>query len=1078
MGSLRFTLLWLALALPALAEEPPKISIPDLLNPQKQEATLLAYLKKAYTVDVPACGHIHVSRLQSAGGAERYLATWIFSTDRSDAWGQTTWEALDGEPAASEKTLRRQEHTFYQIFSADGQPTAPMNGTTAGVVADLNGDGAVEIAELQENSFIAIPGLQIKDHGLQVSVLEVRSAENEDDPAFAVLLNTHPKEKIAANSWSWQLRWAEKTGSYEIDLGPAKYPQAVERQVTFRWDREKKSWSGPDGQPGDHFRVIHRRPMRDEVAAILNSGGLGYPLEPVRKGQFLQVPGPVEVDRIPKDQLSKPYRYQSMAGKSPAEIFAAMTGGHSKWDYEREKGRELTTVPDFWTVEAQEAAMALVQRNRWGEKGDPFALEFYNPEHLTAPEEGELILSDGPSGCFAPEGSYTHYLHCAREKSYLVRAELIWNRFAGLTGEAPAWWEFRRAELSYEEARHVLQTVWWLSRIRSTRLTMDPQAGGCWGGSTSDGFATIDLVAGSRVTSLSGSRVGGWFSHPVAFGESTGDYEPSSCINLTVRIFGEYLPARLGERWNPPITGLAEVQNIVRDLFKGAVERHLPLAAVKPFIELTGSFGWHALRPEIEAISAALPALSEYEKKKALLETDLRGWEAKLGQEATEGAFCGRELQRDAARRPSSEPSSAPAIPGLETIPSEPLTAEEEARFGEFDTFYREYSDLIRRGFLPENAIARVRVSLEQAKRQLDAYDHVDALLTLAQANPKMLFFVATRLPQLDHARALEFLRQSEKLPLDDFEKHLVTQAREYWENNPPGAEKKKDRRLEKEERTALLARFRDFGGRRGESDRALGQLVPPEDPQRDPAPEIDAALLEVFDDRTEGHDAPFGTAMAIAQRLRGRGWDALWARGGEPSGIRNGHLSSTFPALVRIAQLEPDPYRQKIAEVVAKELEKSPGPLNEVFTAIWLLDLREFAPVLETLATSGPEDFEAGWAVLSANTRLPMTDFRFHGARRVLSVWKEEDAATRVKLLVALALREEARPGFLDEIDRQLVAQRDRLNPAQRDATLAFIRWCEANAAAKLREKRGPMDPAEVVKITSRIRGSLLLPP
>ena len=100
-------------------------------------------------------------------------------------------------------------------------------------------------------------------------------------------------------------------------------------------------------------------------------------------------------------------------------------------------------------------------------------------------------------------------------------------------------------------------------------------------------------------------------------------------------------------------------------------------------------------------------------------------------------------------------------------------------------------------------------------------------------------------------------------------------------------------------------------------------------------------------------------------------------------------------PALVHIARAYPDPYRERLRELLANELKESCGMLDSVLWDIWEFDFRDLKDGVERIATSGPEDFDGTQGQSGSNQRKPL-NHRFHLARQIATLWNEDKPLTR----------------------------------------------------------------------------------
>ena len=154
----------------------------------------------------------------------------------------------------------------------------------------------------------------------------------------------------------------------------------------------------------------------------------------------------------------------------------------------------------------------------------------------------------------------------------------------------------------------------------------------------------------------------------------------------------------------------------------------------------------------------------------------------------------------------------------------------------------------------------------------------------------------------------------------------------------------------------------------------------------------------------TSGETLPAGLPLAAANRLGEKAWSALMAFAQDSAAQTTPHFRETLPALMLIAQKQPESYRASMLDLLRPALAESYGGLDDVLWSIWSLDLRELKPDLERIATSGPGDYEGKLARETAAERTPRWAATI-SARQIAALWNEEDQLTRSRLLIAFGV-------------------------------------------------------------------------
>ncbi|MCP4711889.1 MAG: hypothetical protein GY869_24985 [Planctomycetes bacterium] len=179
---------------------------------------------------------------------------------------------------------------------------------------------------------------------------------------------------------------------------------------------------------------------------------------------------------------------------------------------------------------------------------------------------------------------------------------------------------------------------------------------------------------------------------------------------------------------------------------------------------------------------------------------------------------------------------------------------------------------------------------------------------------------------------------------------------------------------------------------------RSIEALVPYNDPGRYPFEEIDEMLLKLV----QVGEADYQVCRALAVRHGARYYDKLLAV--VQFYLGSDHSTSYLDSLAWAAGQGNDEQRRQLEEVLLGQLEWEWGiaTLDSIVGAIWIADMQSMREQLQQIATAGPEVFEGN----DFNTYITFkeqceTPSRYHRARQILSIWDEEDALTRAKLVM-----------------------------------------------------------------------------
>ncbi len=667
-----------------------RLSIPEVLNPKTRLAAFQRYclatesdantrsLMLGFTTFARDHAGLNLTVSPAAPGGPVYLLTWHSALLEPEDWG--------GQEGTPERRPRTSEvlvpgDVKFQRFTADGAPVADeWNSARNSVVIDVDGDGVPE----QIEQLFWPPGGLVQSEFLVVRPAQVRF----EHVSFAVLYNVRPKDRSLQSPWGFQVRPGHPGESCTLELGPLIGLEGVEPAVVFRWDATARAWKGPERKPGDHFVVITSQDPAQgldsdqvfrEAERLARSGVLTLPLQDapaVPPGATAKPLSPLDEQRVDKDEVSKPYERRSLAGLSNEETLAYMGARRSIREYVRARMLKPADVPNLWTQDPAQAALAYVRANRPPDLEPYFLYHFAGAPDETAPEEGDLTLTDGPSGCFSPGGAYVHHLHCAPEGSFLslVRTLQPWANVSRLVNHDRA--EVRRLDLSQDQARRLLQTLWWMSRVRTRALPSGESLGGPGGSSTSDGEATVQIVAGGDKVTITATRSDDYMVDYVGVSAFSAAYSATSFINLAVRLFQREVPAWLGEAWtsqappdreeswpfegSQPPEDLIAARRRVAELLQLAIKGKVAPDLTGPMVLMVGSDGWQELRPAVERLATQLPPPFAWEKRIEDIEKEISVWEQKFGEAASERA----SFERRYPGPPSDgQPLTLPANP-------------------------------------------------------------------------------------------------------------------------------------------------------------------------------------------------------------------------------------------------------------------------------------------------------------------------------------------------------------------------------------------------------------------------------
>jgi hypothetical protein len=934
------------------------------------------------------------------------------------------------------------DELLIEVVTGDGELIDPFSGDNVlntGAIMDLNGDGRIERVD---HTSYDVDGVS------DVDVLHVWPVQPRSQPTLSVLYNWGTDE------WAYQLTDRDADGRVEIELGP-RQAEGIKPKVVFAWDPGRQAYVTVAGTNGDHFRVLPTGNIWEQLDR-LKADGLTFARDteavPEKTGvERLAVDQPWNAGNVPP--RSQPYVYRSLRSLDDDAILRYMAHGASS----RDGHDQLTaTPPDFWSTPSRQAAAAFIEMNRSPAHRKAYALALDDRHGVSPPESGAIEIHGVSAPCYQAR-DWVWFLSVQPRGSYLVygasfRAGTV---FFDFVNTQPAF-HLRYAPVADDDARHVLQTVWWLNRART-----EARQGSAFFGdihSTGDGRGRLTLrpADASPAIDVAGTLWGGSVSY-----RWSADMEASVLLNLAAYLVETALPERIGTEW----------QRQTIDGSRWTCQR--PAASAASNARAHAMLARNAEQildlyvPNGKGVPAALASLAV----------------AALGDLPPQPA-SGR-LEQLLATLPAKDPS----VRDETTVECElralkPLTDEAEAsdsgpkHWEQWRALYDEL-DRVRYGFDEATGRERLRGALQLALRKVRTFDDPAALEQWAMKEEPGWRFALARLSALDrraYVRALEsWLGQTKD---EDRRQVFATlaqadpeRARALSADSSLGKDTDlavasfsmlaKARAIPDEPQrvAALVALMIDPAVDWRERRRAVDVLVPADQPLRFNAAAVDEALLSLLQPGPNDSDGAYvvgPAAQALACRGRANAFEALlraWRAREERSWGSNG-VSDVLGALVMLSSQQGGPeQRQQLAEALRARLQQTHGLLTDVILAIWALDLRELALDLTRVATSSPDDVEGDQVnTWRSGPAEPVAD-RFHLARKVLAMWNEEDTFTRARLLVAFGLNEPAlaTPERTRQMKNALMTVAGALakHKTERERLLRFVARVEESAAS-----------------------------
>lgn len=925
-------------------------------------------------------------------------------------------------------------------YRTDGTSFTPFDGDNMiddGYLFDINGDQIIEKVDV---SNVSVEGSKQQT----IQVLRIDTAELKPRILLAVVLNWHPYDKDSMeNRWSWDLVKASE-GRWKVVLFPATGTSGKPGAV-FEWDAQTHRYLGPDGGKGQHFARLpaDENGIWKALEKLQQEGALKYAL--------VSKPAEIDVEKsIPPPPEARAYVRASRQSLSHEALFKFMGPGRNMQTYEAEHSVHDRAPPDYWSLPARQAAMAMVEANRSKEHAQRFQLAIDDREGVKPPESGVIHLSHASSACYNAR-SWEIMIVFQRGQSWLAYARTV---VAGAAFYSPTehglHYDFEIHDLNDEDARHLAQTVWWLDRVRSRDRKVSDH-GGSFRSSTADGYATLRLTADGRAPlELSGTI----YSEPIAK-RWAGLYEKEAALNLACYLVEQELPKRWGSGPDFLHQGLPALRGEDADeTNRQAIERRklsaeqmlerivtiqskrpVPMVFLRLALLAAGEYGL-PVDEFVKAIAPELPPPSEREQELARLQKQIKP----------------RALHADHFTGPTPD----------------------ENRMHEL------------RSQLDNDLAFTLRDVLPEVQRKLATRNDHAALKMWAESRDQGADWALRRLHDLAKpayiealGRRLLELKRKEDVP---FATRLFQQIHH---SDAPAAASLLPK-LGEDVRTACAV----FATGQTSSDiegllkvlttkdagyeakcAAIQGLIPENEPMRHQDARIDKALLSAMENGA-GDYGGVGEQAAAALACRDEAI-SHWAKFIEFYSRSRSYGLNALDVPCRLALQSGDPKkRADMLSMLQPHFVKTNSYMPAILIAYFHLDLRSDAKALRALATFDDTDIESREASQLGGP-LHKPKGKFHLARQILAVWDETDPTTQARLLIAWRVHHSQlgdQSLLLEQIDTQMNALIASGTLSKTD-TRNFIDWCHQQTGSLLEQPLLPSTDTWLKSLSKKLQ-------
>lgn len=871
---------------------------------------------------------------------------------------------------STEPSLNPVRDSLLLVFNSKGREVRPFGGnnyTDEGYFFDFDQDGILDRAESTNYGVKEAPKHSVR-------VFELESFEPKPRMLLQVIFNWHPDSASDENDWGFTCFDDNNDGFAEIAFGPASAVKPEEqRKFVFRWDAERKCYSAGDIPEHSHIRVMK---PGETLGAIAKSGGLGYPL--------IKGASKPDDDEPAPPAAQAPYVFHSFKERTASDIAAFFKGKGHRNAFDPPEDASPNRLPEnLWDLTPKEAALAIAEANRTPSHREKWQLVLDDRGGVAPPESGWLTHSWGSSGCY----SYSSHFFTLRFGVPDPVLTVFGYNSIGAVGRNPlADQPARNArviKLTEKEARFIVDTVFWLDRIRSFSPRKPDHLSGMRS-STADGFATVTLYPDhGQPRDIAHGTV--WATSSIS-GNWLEEFNPTTFINLAELFIAEGLPKRLGDRWNvaPEIDyqNLATPTNVrlaprvdddarlqLVETYSAILKHHakepMPAAALETLIHAAGDESLTELRPALEELFAALPEENAEDREFAALEKrfanePIGGLMEKEAPEPKKAYDRYMKLKDEREFLPAAvlRKPLADAIAQLRLAGN---TAEltNAAASGAPDS--RWALGQLRR--VDPEVWAGVVAS---GFRKADVQNRRMILNTLTVGNPNEVKHLISDLsPAEGHDLIIEIAEYHQAHDVASLAKDipvLMSMVRE-----------RKDDFIRRGQAMHSLAELDLTAGTRAEFLALLEKEI--RNPQKgqydmDTLEEAVRALTKV---------SPTAEHLETITKVPEIAYEAFEA------GIE---------AILVMARERPDRDRL-LADFIRLRLKKSKGMMDSIFLHALAFDLRELAPEIAAFASEGPDVMDGDGANYSGGKFKGPIGQRYHIAREITAIWSETDPVT-----------------------------------------------------------------------------------
>jgi hypothetical protein len=944
----------------------------------------------------------------------------------------------ESQEAKSSSPFERKRELLIDVFTFDGRKINPFecnDNVLDGIMMDMNGDGFIERASQ----------IRYRVEGVENTVvLNVNRMGEHEEPVLSVMFNWGTEE-----DWDFTFSDRDHDGLVEIDFGPFT-DSGVLPEVTFRWDKIQKEYILTTSVFQNHLIVLdHKKAIWDELARVKKEVQF-FPKDSRAVSEFDRQY--YQEGKLPPEKeeeakiVSTEYAPKSLKGMTDEEIFTYMGRGKTLFDIKDEESPRTTIPEEFWNVPPKEAALLILEANRSQKHRSKYKVTIGSDKYAETPESYSMAFSFSAAHStmipnyflrIDPKGSYLLFSAVTNQNHYMLKTSDVCY--------SPPVYDFRTCAMKYEDAKHLLDTIWWLRQVETVPPGKPNDDYGLF--STADGDGTIQFISndGSQQSFIT-ADTGGWVS--TRWTSSFGDEE---LVGLVAEMFFESLQDRLKpcmngapDWWGPRDIDLSKNDELVHKTVKRYLElfsenqKNISYTLMLTAIEAAGDLAMQDLSMQLEAIKRMLPGTITAPNCE-----NIRDEIDKLEQ-------------KDKESTKTFNPSNA-----------EEYLKDYDQRNKRIMSLYDQLTS-IRHGAIKECALANISNAIDESLAKIRDANNSQNLKSWVNEKRPRWPWALWRLSEIDKKVYVEILQSMFSSENSEDRNDLIQLI--FDADKTAGVDIARSQSADQKELSigsllilakagtseestqsinVLLDYVLDPATGRTSRLKILDTLVPEQNPNKFPTPKIDETLLKMLDlpPPEESYESILGSvAQCIFLRTGNKYFTEVLAHFDE-SNIDFDAISTFEGILPELTKQQ----KMKLAEKLRPLFSEGPGMIDEIVFTAWSSNLTDLRSEIENIAAGKPEDVEPDECFSGSD--VGKISGRCHSARQVSALWNEKPSYTKLKMLISFYIQNAEEFEFensgkklrMNKLKTELLESIHKLKPSEHVGITDFLIWCDS---------------------------------